>query len=227
MARKTTALAGVFMLTCASVAPAQSPSADGSPVTAPAPATALILSTPNENVLRTGTAILLTTSEGLTTKGKKLKVGQRVQLEVAEAVMVNGHVIIPAGSPAVGEITTVRNKGMWGKSGGINGRILYARVNGRQIRLTGQFDDKGKTGTAGVVAAVALIPIAGFFTTGTSAEIPLGTPVKSFLDEDIAFAPPALTPAVAQIETVLTTPAVVAEISATDTAQSPALVTKD
>ncbi len=127
-------------------------------------------------------------SEVLSTKGKKLKVGQRFQLETAENVTIDGNVVIPAGSPAVGEITEVRNKGMWGKSGRINARVLYVRANGRQIRMTGSLDDKGTTGTAGVVGAAALLPIAGFFMTGTSAEIPLGAPVNAFVDEDISVA---------------------------------------
>ena len=71
-------------------------------------------------------------------------------------------------------MTDIRNKGMWGKSGGINARVLYVRVDGRQIRLTGQVDDKGVTGTAGVVGALVVIPVAGFFVTRTSARIPVG-----------------------------------------------------
>ena len=100
--------------------------------------------------------------------------------------------MIPAGSPATGEVTDVRNKGMWGKSGRINARVLFVRANGRQIRLTVALDDKGTTGTGGVVASVLLIPVAGFFVTGTSANIPLGAPVNGFIDEDIplAFAAP-------------------------------------
>jgi hypothetical protein len=76
---------------------------------------------------------------------------------------------------------------MWGKSGYIGGRVLSLRLGDRQVRLNGSFNDKGVTGTAGVVAAIALIPIAGFITTGTSAKIPMGSGVKAFLDEDIAF----------------------------------------
>jgi hypothetical protein len=138
--------------------------------------------------LRAGASVPLKMAEGLTTKGKNLKVGQRFQLETAKAVTVDGNIVIPAGSPAVGEITEVRNKGMWGKSGRINGRVLYVRANGRQIRMTGSIDDKGTTGTAGVVGAVALLPVAGFFMTGTSAEIPLGAPVTAFIDEDVSVA---------------------------------------
>jgi len=74
---------------------------------------------------------------------------------------------------------------MWGKSGRIVARILNVRVGDRLVRLSGTFDDKGTTGTAGVVAAVAFVPIAGFLMTGTSAKIPAGSGVKAFLDEDL------------------------------------------
>lgn len=154
---------------------------------------------PQANVLRAGTAIPLITREELTTKKKKLRVGQRFQMEVSENVTANGVVVIPAGSPSVGEITEVRNKGMWGKSGYIGARVVSLRLGDRHVRLTGTFDDKGVTGTGGVVAAVALIPIAGFFTTGTSAFIASGSGVKGFLDEDIAFRPVAVQPQIVDV----------------------------
>ncbi len=168
------------LLACALVlAPAMASAqnvAGSSPIASPAAGNA---------VLRTGTPVPLRLSEELTTKGKKLRVGQRFHLEVAEPVMVQGVTVIPVGSPAMGEITDVRNKGMWGKSGHLGARILYVTVNGRQIRLSGAFDDKGVTGTAGVVAALAFVPVAGFFTTGTSARVPAGATVKGFVDEDV------------------------------------------
>ncbi|UIJ44771.1 hypothetical protein LZK98_17195 [Sphingomonas cannabina] len=152
---------------------------------APVQSTPIVAGAPADNVLRVGTPLQLRMMEELTTKGKKLKVGQRFNMETAEALSLGDTVVIPAGSPAVGEITDVRNKGMWGKSGRINVRALYVRVNGRQIRLTGATDDKGVTGTAGVVASVALVPVVGFFVTGTSAKIGLGSQMKAFLDEDV------------------------------------------
>jgi hypothetical protein len=148
-------------------------------------------------ILRTGTEVPLRLSEELTTKGKKLRVGQRFHLEVAEAVVVQGVTVIPVGSPAVGEITDARNKGMWGKSGHLAARILYVTVNGRQIRLSGGFDDKGVAGGVGAVAVSTLVFLpAGFFMTGTSARIPAGSSVKGFVDEDVPlnFASAALAP---------------------------------
>lgn len=159
------------------------------------PSAAVILAPAPTNVLRAGTEIPLVTREELTTKKKQVRVGQRVQLEVASNVTSNGLVVVPVGTPAVGEVTEVRNKGMWGKSGYIAVRLLSMRLGDRQIRLSGTFDDKGVTGTGGVVASIALVPLAGFFTTGTSANIPAGSGTKGFLEEDITFVVPTSTPA--------------------------------
>lgn len=166
----------------------------------PAPAPAPIQQPATSNaILRVGSPVPVRLLEELTTKGKKLRVGHRFKLETSEPVMVQGVVVIPVGSPAVGEITDVRNKGMWGKSGHLGARLLYVTVNGRQIRLSGAFDDKGVAGGIGAVAvsAVVFLP-AGFFMTGTSAKVPAGTIIKGFVDEDVplaiqAAAPPPLT----------------------------------
>lgn len=141
------------------------------------------------DVLRAGAPVPVALSEALTTKGKTLKVGQRVQLEVAQDVLLNGRVVIPARSPVEGVLTHIRNKGMWGKSGAIQLSIRSVNINGTNVRLKGDMDSRGETGTAGVVGAVVALPIAGFFVTGTSAEMPLNMPGRAFLDEDIALAP--------------------------------------
>ena len=150
----------------------------------PAPQ-AVILGSSTENVLRAGTEVPLRLEENLDSNDKTVREGNRFRLSVANDVMLGGLVVIPAGSPATGEITDLRRKGMWGKSGRITARVLNVRVGDRLIRLTGTFDDKGVTGTAGVVGAVVFVPIAGFFLTGTSAKMPAGSGVKAFLDEDL------------------------------------------
>lgn len=158
---------------------------------APAPVVAAPIAAPatTNAVLRVGTEVPLRLRHELTTKGKQLRVGHRFQLETSEAVMVNGVTVIPVGSPAVGEVTSIRNKGMWGKSGHLGARILYVTVNGRQIRLSGAFDDKGVAGGIGAVAVSAIVFLpAGFFMTGTSALVPAGTIIKAFTDEDVQLA---------------------------------------
>ncbi len=165
--------------------------AAASPIAAPAMTSA---------ILRVGTEVPLRLTQELTTKGKQLRVGDRFHLETSEPVLIQGVNVIPVGSPAVGEITDVRNKGMWGKSGHLSARILYVTVNGRQIRLSGAFDDKGVAGGVGAVAVSAIVFLpAGFFMTGTSARIPAGSVIKSFVDEDVPLSMPVAAQAPMQV----------------------------
>ena len=152
----------------------------------PALAQRVTMPTPVTTVLRTGTPIVLRFLEGISTKEKIARINDRVRMEVAEAVVINNVTIIPAGSPAVGELTDVRYKGMWGKSGRIVGRVLNVNANGRTIRLSGMFDSKGGSGTVGAIAVSAIVfAPAGFFMTGKSAEMPAGTTVRGFIDADV------------------------------------------
>lgn len=185
----------------AAAAQAAAPQAQPAPAVAFAPAAVapvapIAAPTTTNAVLRVGTAVPFRLTEELTTQGKKLRVGNRFHAETSEAVVVQGVTVIPVGSPAVGEITDVRNKGMWGKSGHLAARMLYVTVNGRQIRLSGAFDDKGVAGGIGAVAVSAIVFLpAGFFMTGTSARVPMGTVVKGFIDEDVPLTIAAAAPA--------------------------------
>lgn len=191
------------------------------------PAAVLAAPQTTNAVLRAGTPITIRLLEEVTTKKKQARVGQRIRMEVASPVEVNGVVVIPAGSPAEGEVTSVRNKGMWGKSGHLEARVLFARVNGRQIRLAGTFDDKGVTGTAGVVGAIALVPIAGFFVTGTSAVLPMGGEVPVFIDEDVQLAMAAAPVAPMQIGTPAALPVAASASAALNTADAVQVVTSE
>jgi hypothetical protein len=157
---------------------------------APAAPQAVILGSSTEGVLRAGTEVPLRMAESINSNNKTLREGARIRLEVAQPVMLGSMVVIPAGSPATAEVTEIKHKGMWGKSGRIEARVLNVRVGDRLIRLSGTFDDKGVTGTAGVVTSIVLVPLAGFFVTGTSANIPAGSGVKAFLDEDLRIGAP-------------------------------------
>lgn len=177
----------VFALALAlqGVAIAQPSQAASAPSTAGTGATP---AKPDEEVLPVGTLVTLRVTEELTTANKALRPGQRFLMEVAEPVQLNGQLVIAAGTPAVGEVTSVRKKGMWGKSAAITARALFVQVNGRRIDLSGQIDETGATGTIAVLRAVILFPPAGFLTTGTSAVIPTKTLVKAFITEDVPIA---------------------------------------
>lgn len=139
-------------------------------------------STPS-NVLARGTEIRMETVREL--NSNDAKVGDRFDLEVTEDVKLSGKSVIKAGTRGVGEVTVAKRKGMWGKSGKLETRLLYLEVGDQRIRISGSAGGQGKTGTTGVVASLAVVPIAGFFVTGTSAIIPPRTATIATLDEDI------------------------------------------
>ena len=206
------------LLACTLLLVPSSAFAQISPVAAPQAVPIAAPATTNA-VLRVGTEVPLRLSEELTTKGKQLHVGQRFQMETSAPVVVQGVTVIPVGSPAVGELTDVRNKGMWGRSGHFAARILYVTVNGRQIRLSGAFDDKGVAGGIGAVAVSAIVFLpAGFFMTGTSAKLPVGTAVRGFVDEDV----PLTIAAEAQAPLVVGAPAPMAVAPTPAAAPAPA-----
>jgi hypothetical protein len=137
------------------------------------------------NVLKEGTPIHLATETDM--DSQENRVGDRIDLRVLDAVELNGHTVIPVGTRGVGEVTLVRKKGMWGKSGRLQFRPLYLLLGDRQVPISARSMTKehGDTGTAGVVASIVVMPLAGFFVTGTSAKIPRGSTVEAELSEDL------------------------------------------
>jgi len=179
-------LAGAAFSTCAMAQTAPSPQLAAAVQLAPAQASApLVVGQPaaQSSVLRAGTEINMRTRTELSSRTSH--VGERFELEVSDAVTLNGQVVIPAGSVAVGEVTRVRKKGMWGRRGILETRLIHVRVGDHQIRISGAAGDRGRAGTAGVVASIALVPLAGFFVTGTSAVIAPQTPTVAYTEEDI------------------------------------------
>lgn len=159
-------------------------------------ATAGVSQTPDA-VLPWGTPVALDTTREISSKD--VAIGQRIDLKVADDVVVAGRTVIAKGSPAVGEVSAVTAKGGWGQRGRLRIKPLYLRVGDRVVGLSGDLDKQGHNGTGGTVAAVAAIGVVGgFLVTGTSAVIPPGTGLNSHIDEDVPllFSAPAVRPAV-------------------------------
>lgn len=167
------------------------PSPGTAPAEAPAATSAapMVISATPGNVLPAGTNVRLRQLSALSSQTSR--VGDRFDLEVAEDVMLGGIVIIPRGSPGSGEVTRVRHKGMWGRSGRLETRVLSVRANGSLIPIRGTIAERGETGTAGVVASILVVPVAGFFVTGTSAVLPVGTGYAGATESDLPIVLPA------------------------------------
>lgn len=130
-----------------------------------------------------GTAVYTTTEREVSSK--VARVGDRIPLRVAEDVVVDGVTVIRAGTPGTGEVTRIDKKGMFGKSGKIEARVLSVRVGKHSISLTGTANDEGSGGTAGVVAAALLLWPVAPFVTGKSATLPPGTRMTGWVESDV------------------------------------------
>src|SRR6476469_2774372 len=96
----------ILALAAAAAAQASAPQAVvQSASVAPAAPQAMIVSPATPSVLRAGAEVPLRMEESLDSNNKGLREGQQVRLSVASDVRLGNMVVIPAGSPALGEIT--------------------------------------------------------------------------------------------------------------------------
>ncbi len=171
-------------------APAQAPAAPADAAAAPA-APAAGTPVASATHMLSGAEVRMVTRTELSSRTTRL--GDRFELEVTDDVAVNGLVMIPRGSVATGEVTRVRKKGMWGRSGILETRLVSVRAGDHDIRLTGAAGDRGRSGTAATIGAVLLSPLivapfVGFFVTGTSAVIPANTTTVAYTSEEVPLA---------------------------------------
>lgn len=131
--------------------------------------------------LHAGDAVPLATTVALSSKSAS--VGDRVPLTVAEDVRVGDRIVIPQGTPAMGEVATMQAKGAFGQSGKLVVRPLYLTLGDRTIRLEGGGGAHGTITAGSVIGLVALS--AGF--TGRSATVPAGSPIPAVILRDVVF----------------------------------------
>lgn len=145
----------------------------------PSALTAVGPATQPEVTLPSNTEVILRMSDELTTKGGQIQVGHVFRLTVAFDVRSQGVVVIPAGTPATGEVTMRTGKAVLGKSGKMEVELRQIDLNGRRIPITGKYQQQGEGNT---LAAVGAFVLAGglFFVTGKSAVIPRGRELVAY-----------------------------------------------
>ncbi len=116
---------------------------------------------------------------------KKNSEGETISFSVTHDVLLQDYVVIPAGSRAVGEITWMSGKGMFGKSGKFEIEVRYIDLNGRRIPLEGKFRQEGDGNTVATIGAVVVVPVAGFFVTGKSGVMPKGRELTVFTGQPV------------------------------------------
>ena len=187
----------------------------------PAPVAATAPSAAPQYSLPANTEIVVSMNEELSTK--RNEEGDMFSMTVAQDVRLGQYVVIPAGTRAIGEITWITGKGMFGKSGKMDIEMRYIDFDGRRIPIDGSFRQEGEGNTVATVAGVIAIPIAGLFITGRSGVIPRGRELTAHLANQLAVALPAGA-VVRQASVVTSQPQTAQAVLATATAPAPAPV---
>lgn len=129
-----------------------------------------------------GTELVFEMLQAVGSKGSQR--GDRFDLRLAEPLYVEGQLVLPAGTPAVGEVVHADRARSGGQAGEL---ILAARhlvVGDDKLSLRSFKAGTGRSRTgASVATSVAAGPL-GLFVRGGNIELPAGTLITAQLRED-------------------------------------------
>jgi hypothetical protein len=110
--------------------------------------------------------------------------GDRFPLRVAEDVVVDGVVVIPAGSRGEGEVVHAARSRGGGKAGELILAARYVEIDGRQIRLRSFAGGSGKDRTKASVGLAATLGFPALLVRGEAYVIAAGTLAHAKTVED-------------------------------------------
>ena len=142
---------------------------------------------PSQVRLPAGTPIRLVTDVEI--HSKSLVQGQRFGLRIADDVMVGSALVIPRGTPAVGEVEFLSEKGMFGKSAKFTLRPLFIELSGQRVNLDGATSQRGNRAVTEAAITTVLTGGLGVFITGKSASLPAGSSMDGTVRDDALIAP--------------------------------------
>ena len=133
--------------------------------------------------LPTDTRVYVKTKQDLIAKGDRVQQGQLVRAEVWRDVIVNGHVLITAGTPVIAKVDQVKNRQIAGVKGSMTiGAYETESVDGQVIQLSGGYHKEGKSRMA-LSITLGVLFIIPILIPGKAAELPAGTVFDSYIDK--------------------------------------------
>jgi hypothetical protein len=115
------------------------------------------------------------------------KPGDFFKLRVAQAVKSGDRVLIPAGTPAVGQVVHAARSGGGGKAGELILAARYLDLPRGPIKLRSSFGATGRDRFKASAASSAVIGPFALLIKGTDVELPAGSPLSARLAQDTFF----------------------------------------
>jgi hypothetical protein len=142
-------------------------------------------------VLTDGTPLRLRLNRNLSSADARI--GEPVDFEVLEDVMLNGTLVIKRGNTALATVTEAKQKGRMGKAGKLNVNIDYARsIVGEKIMLRAVKENEGGANTGKMTGAIVATSIVFFpaaplflFMKGKDITSPQGTEMTAYVHGDV------------------------------------------
>jgi hypothetical protein len=174
-------------------------------------ATAVPASVAERRQAPAGTELMFEMVDSLSSKTSQR--GDRFSLRLIEPLVLDGQLLIPAGTLAVGEVVHADRARAGGQAGELILAARYLDWDGRQLPLKSFRAGVGRSRTDAAVGVMVAAGVAGFLVRGGQLEIAAGSPITATLREAVELA--ALpTPAAGPAEmesgeetTVIATPA--------------------
>ena len=110
-------------------------------------------------------------------------------MTLAEDLKVGDVVVAHKGAIALGTVTNAHKAGMMGKPGDLAVRLEYLKANDQRIRIRGAKGKEGQSETGATVALTVIFGPLGLLKHGKNIEIPAGTPLTAFVDQDYTLPP--------------------------------------
>jgi hypothetical protein len=144
-----------------------------------------------ELVIPQGTVVFGELEERITSNDNKFRVGYPVDAHVWKDVVVDGHTVIPAGTPMVMRISKLRERGTGGRGGAIEIMAVSVKArDGTEISLKGGYD-QAEGDRAGWVRGVSMVLWPAAFLPGRRAVLDVGTVFDASIPADTRFTIPA------------------------------------
>jgi hypothetical protein len=134
-------------------------------------------------LLRDSTQVALKFAANLTSK--TANEGDPVEFLLDEDVKAGDAVVVAKGAHAVATVSAAKKAGMMGKPGELSVQLQYLVVGGNHVHLRGTKGREGESKTGATVALTVLFGPIGLIKHGKNVEIPAGTPLTAYVDQDI------------------------------------------
>jgi len=132
--------------------------------------------------LPTDTRVYVETKQDLIAKGDRVQQGQLVRAQVWRDVVVNGNVLIAAGTPVIAKVDQVKRRQIAGVKGSMSiGAYETESVDGQVIQLSGGYNKEGKSRMA-LSITLGVLFILPILIPGKAAELPSGTVFDAYID---------------------------------------------